>query len=833
MVPIRITETTMIHVLICMLAAMKATAAFSVQSSHYVTRQWTPLHMASRAVSTLNIGKLVGSGSYGTVYLCTLNDAAKPMICKRHWTKSELTSAENPVEREARCRHYFEVERHCYEKMEHSNKTPNYVGTFMDDLGRKWMTFGLLTIPGSEQAAPTLDDVITQQLKDQHLTQEHHHLSMLASALGLPKESTFGNILDTVFKSLLEALSFVHSQGMVHRDVKPGNLICDASTHSLVLIDFGSAADMDPVKTVLFGTKRVGMEEDGRVALSPIYSAPEVYIRPHESPFEFDVFSAALVFSQLLFNYLDLITDAGFVQQIKDSNWNLDSWLSREMSSKVRPAGLEDALQYLSERPGLWGLLSDMFQRDPERRPSSAGALKELEKILAGESTLARDGPFFESVISMMETCLIPDDSIYLASTLPLRPLHFVATFRRDLPLGLLLAEPDQEFNGDPENLEKWKEAIENAQPGSVYVQGVVEGSQAQTMDIFEVGDQLQGVGDLPLANSGFEAVISKLDTQPISARNVKLHFDRQSVRSNPAANAAHDSTTTFDTVRIVDEGAWSSKGKRKAQEDTFVLHDIHLTKTVLLAGVFDGHGGTAASKTASQLMPSLFTEELRRGTVTTRQALEKAWEMTCSTYRDGCEELGECLAEYDAREGVLLASTGTKDLVAGTTASMVVVQESDITLLNCGDSRSLLIGNDGKIVFATLDHSPEVEIERLQRGVEQGLDYSIPRCSLSKWWLPVGDMQYAVCRSLEGPFATSKGIVSDPDVTTIRSIPGILVMASDGLFEVMDNEQIGKEVARTKNAGVSAGDAAKRLCSLALERGTSDNVSAVVVYLE
>lgn len=830
----------MIHVLMCMLAVMKATAAFSIQSPHphYMTSPWTRLHMAPHAVSSLTIGDLVGSGSYGTVHLCTLDDSAKPMICKRHWKKSELTSAENPVEREARCRHYFEVELHCYEKMEHSNKIANYVGTYMDDLGRKWMTFELLTKPGSEQAAPTLEDVITQQWKDhhnsqgKHLSQDHHHLFMLANALGLPEESTFGTILDTVLKSLLEALSFVHSQGIVHRDVKPGNLLCDASTNSLVMIDFGSAADMDPVKTGIFGTKRVGLEEDGRVALSPIYSAPEVYISPNESPFAFDIFSAALVFSQLLFNYLDLITDSGFVQQIKDSNWNLDSWLSREMSSKVRPAGLEDALQYLSERPGLWGLLRDMLQRDPGRRPSSTRASKELEEILAGDSTLERDGPFFESVISMMETCLIPDDSLYLPSTLPLRPLHFVATFRRDLPLGLLLAEPDQEFNGDPEDLEKWREAIENAQPGSVYVQGVVAGSQAQTMDIFEVGDQLQGVGDLPLANGGFEAVLSKLETQPISAKNVRLHFDRLSVRGNPAPSAVHHGSTV-ETVRIVDEGAWSSKGKRKAQEDTFVLHDIQLTKTVLLAGVFDGHGGTAASKSASQLMPSLLTEELQRGTVTTRQALEKAWEMTCSTYRNGCEVLGECVAEYDTREGILLASTGTKDLVAGTTASMVVVQESDLNFLNCGDSRSMLIGNDGKIVFATSDHSPEVELERLQRGVEQGLDYSIPICSLSKWWLPVGDMQYAVCRSLEGPFATSKGIVSDPDVTTIRSMPGILVMASDGLFEVMDNEQIGKELARTKNAGVSAGDAAKRLCSLALERGTSDNVSAVVVYLE
>jgi len=814
--------------MMCLLVVLNSSSAFVIKGSQ--SRYLTNVNMASPSVATLKIGEVVGSGSYGTVHLCTLDGDTKPMICKRHWTKSELTSADNPDERERRCRHYFEVERHCFEKMTHSKKIPNYIGTFPDCDGRKWMTFELLTELGTDKAAPTLYDVISLEWKNQHRSNNHHHLYMLEAALGLPEESTFGDILDTMLTSLLEALSYVHSQGIVHRDVKPGNLLCDASTHSLVLIDFGSAADMDPIKSGIFGTKRVGLEDDGRVALSPIYSSPEVYIKPDRSPFEFDVYSAGLVFSQLLFNYLDLIMDAGFVQQIIDSNWDLDSWLSREMGSKVRPAGLENALEYLSERPGLWGLLTSMLQRDPERRPSSASALKYLRAILAGETTSERDGPFFESVVSMMETCLIPEDYTYNSSALPLRPLHFVATFRRHLPLGLILAEAGQEFNGDPENQGKWTEATTNAIPGSVFVQGVIPGSQADVMGIFEVGDELQSVGDLPLANGGFEKVLSKLENQPKSNKNVKLSFDRRSARTNAISS---DDESPSNIVRVVDEGAWSAKGKRKAQEDAFVLHDIHLAKDVLLAGVFDGHGGNAASKTASQLMPGLFTEELRRGTLTTRQALERAWEITCSTYRDGCEELGECLAEYDPKEGILLASTGAKDLIAGTTASIVVIQDSDITLLNCGDSRSLLIGNDATIKFATQDHSPEIEMERLQRGLQQGLDYSLPKCSLSRWWLPVGDMEYAVCRSLEGPFATSKGIVSDPDVTTIRSVPGIVVMASDGLFEVMGNDEIGKEVARIRNASISAGDAAKRLCALALERGTSDNVSAVVVYLE
>ena len=100
----------------------------------------------------------------------------------------------------------------------------------------------------------------------------------------------------------------------------------------------------------------------------------------------------------------------------------------------------------------------------------------------------------------------------------------------------------------------------------------------------------------------------------------------------------------------------------------------------------------------------------------------------------------------------------------------------NELTILNCGDSRTMVVGEpvdgDGSVVvFETRDHSPDdtIEIERLSRGKELGLDYSIPECSMSGSYLRVGDFQYALCRSLEGTYVTSKGIVSDPDITNIN----------------------------------------------------------------
>ena len=63
--------------------------------------------------------------------------------------------------------------------------------------------------------------------------------------------------------------------------MKPGNLLCDGARQRLRLIDFGSAADLDPspsssfdIGNALFsgGTKRVGYDE-GIVAISPTYCA--------------------------------------------------------------------------------------------------------------------------------------------------------------------------------------------------------------------------------------------------------------------------------------------------------------------------------------------------------------------------------------------------------------------------------------------------------------------------------------------------------------------------------------------------------------------------------
>lgn len=51
--------------------------------------------------------------------------------------------------------------------------------------------------------------------------------------------------IKSIFKQLLEALEYMHSQKYLHRDLKPANILID-SYHRLKLADFGLARNIDP-----------------------------------------------------------------------------------------------------------------------------------------------------------------------------------------------------------------------------------------------------------------------------------------------------------------------------------------------------------------------------------------------------------------------------------------------------------------------------------------------------------------------------------------------------------------------------------------------------------
>ena len=87
--------------------------------------------------------------------------------------------------------------------------------------------------------------------------------------------------VESLCRQLMEGLAYLHGKGVIHRDIKPDNLLLD-SEGCLKIADFG-------LSRVLEGSLSVSMTKAG----TSLYMAPEVY-EGREYDSKVDVFSAGL-----------------------------------------------------------------------------------------------------------------------------------------------------------------------------------------------------------------------------------------------------------------------------------------------------------------------------------------------------------------------------------------------------------------------------------------------------------------------------------------------------------------------------------------------------------
>jgi serine/threonine-protein kinase len=194
-----------------------------------------------------------------------------------------------------------------------------------------------------------------------------------------------------IFLGLLHALEYAHAQGVVHRDVKPANVMV-GQFGEVVLMDWGIAKPLAAARDAaaltdasLVTRAAAGAEEAPRSRLfatrvgaligTPAYMSPEQARGDHASvDARSDLYSAIVLFHELLGleHYLARVTtlDALF-DGIKNKEMKLFKVL--EMPN-VPPAELVH-------------LLIKGFQKDPRHRFQSAAELVErLEAILEGRA---------------------------------------------------------------------------------------------------------------------------------------------------------------------------------------------------------------------------------------------------------------------------------------------------------------------------------------------------------------------------------------------------------------------------------------------------------------
>lgn len=147
-----------------------------------------------------------------------------------------------------------------------------------------------------------------------------------------------------ILRDAAEGLAIGHRAGLVHRDVKPGNIFLaqaqrdNAEAYRVCLLDYGIAQAIEDDQTVTRGM--------GANPLSPAFASPEQLQGDRELSAATDVFSLGVVGYQLLTGERPFAAQAGQVP----TGWTVRAPI-RELNPEVSPAVEQVVMRAMSVNP--------------------------------------------------------------------------------------------------------------------------------------------------------------------------------------------------------------------------------------------------------------------------------------------------------------------------------------------------------------------------------------------------------------------------------------------------------------------------------------------------
>ncbi|XP_040996828.1 serine/threonine-protein kinase STN7, chloroplastic [Juglans microcarpa x Juglans regia] len=313
------------------------------------------------------LGKKLGEGAFGVVYRASL--AKKPSSKKEGDLVLKKATEYGAVEIWMNER----VRRAC------ANSCADFVYGFLETSSKKGGEYWLIW---RFEGEATLSDLM--QSKEFPYNVETMILGEVQDMRkGIEREN---RIIQTIMRQLLFALDGLHSTGIVHRDIKPQNVIFSEGSRTFKIIDLGAAADL-----------RVGINYIPKeFLLDPRYAAPEQYIMSTQTPSapsapvatalspvlwqmnlpdRFDIYSAGLMFLQMAFPALR--SDSGLIQfnrQLKRCDYDLVGW--RKSVGPRANSELRRGFELLDLDGGIgWELVTSMVRYKARQRTSAKAAL--------------------------------------------------------------------------------------------------------------------------------------------------------------------------------------------------------------------------------------------------------------------------------------------------------------------------------------------------------------------------------------------------------------------------------------------------------------------------
>ncbi|CAH8386336.1 unnamed protein product [Eruca vesicaria subsp. sativa] len=218
-----------------------------------------------------------------------------------------------------------------------------------------------------------LQDVVHSERR-LYLVFEYLDLDLKKHMDSSPDFSKDLHMIKTYLYQILRGIAYCHSHRVLHRDLKPQNLLIDRRTNSLKLADFGLARAFGiPVRTF---THEV---------VTLWYRAPEILLGSHHYSTPVDIWSVGCIFSEMITQKPLFPGDSEIDQLFKIfrimGTPNEDTWPGvtslpdyKSAFPKWKQTGLESFVPNLD--PNGIDLLSKMLLMDPTKRINARAALE-------------------------------------------------------------------------------------------------------------------------------------------------------------------------------------------------------------------------------------------------------------------------------------------------------------------------------------------------------------------------------------------------------------------------------------------------------------------------